>query len=48
VAQLIAEANRLFAEADAALAAGDLGEFQEKFEAGAELTLRADELLRNG
>ncbi len=48
VAQLIAEANRLFAEADAALANGDLGEFQEKFEAGAELTLRADALLRDG
>lgn len=47
-AELIAEANRLFAEADAALQNGDLGEFQEKFEAGAELTLRADELLRNG
>jgi hypothetical protein len=48
VAELLAEANRLFAEADAALRDGNLGEFQEKFEAGAELTLRADELLRNG
>lgn len=45
-AELIAEANQLFAEAEAALEEGDLGEFQQKFELGAELTARADALLR--
>jgi uncharacterized membrane protein (UPF0182 family) len=47
-AELIARANQLFAEADAALADGDLGGFQEKFEEGAELIARADALLRDG
>ena len=47
-AELIAEANRLFAEAETALESGDLGTFQEKFEQGALLTQQADELLRNG
>ena len=46
--ELIAEANRLFAEAETALEAGDLGTFQDKFEQGALLTQQADELLRNG
>lgn len=47
-AELIAEANRLFAEAETALESGDLGTFQEKFEQGALLTQQADELLRDG
>ena len=47
-AELIASANQLFTEADEALRNGDLAEFQDKFERGAELTARADELLRAG
>jgi uncharacterized protein len=45
-AELIAEANRLFTEADEALRAGDLATFQDRFERGAELTAEADRRLR--
>jgi uncharacterized membrane protein (UPF0182 family) len=45
-AELVAEANRLFTEADDALRAGDLATFQDRFERGAELTAEADRRLR--
>jgi len=44
-AELLADAEDLFADAEQALQAGDLGEYQDKVEAARELVQRAIDLL---